>query len=186
MTARRPLRNGNKDASYVNMASISSSLSEPASTTKTDSPATELSSPLSPASMDDAAATAAADRRSIALLLVLYTLQGIPLGLAGTLPYLVAEKSANFDAQATLSLMSLPFSFKLLWSPLPDSLFSTKYGRRKQWLVPVQYGIAFLLLSSSHWVDRAMEGDIDIKPLALLFFTLYFLASVQGLLFNIS
>lgn len=32
-----------------------------------------------------------------------------------------------------------PFSMKLLWAPLVDSLYVRKLGRRKSWLIPIQY-----------------------------------------------
>lgn len=44
-----------------------------------------------------------------------------------------------FTIQAEFSLAVWPFSMKLLWAPLIDSTFSRTLGRRKSWLIPVQY-----------------------------------------------
>jgi len=41
--------------------------------------------------------------------------------------------------QALYSLTKWPFSLKLLWAPLVDALYVQKFGRRKSWLLPVQY-----------------------------------------------
>ncbi len=57
------------------------------------------------------------DLPSIVLLLVLYTLQGIPMGLSGSIPFLLLEK-VSYSEQAIFSLVSIPFSMKLLWAPL--------------------------------------------------------------------
>lgn len=41
--------------------------------------------------------------------------------------------------QALFSLVVWPFSLKLFWAPLVDALYVQRIGRRKSWLVPVQY-----------------------------------------------
>ncbi|CAM9841399.1 unnamed protein product, partial [Hapterophycus canaliculatus] len=44
----------------------------------------------------------------------------------------------SYSEQAIFSLVSFPFSLKLLWAPLVDSLYFPSFGRRKSWLVPAQ------------------------------------------------
>lgn len=53
--------------------------------------------------------------------------------------------------QAEFSFSYWPFSMKLLWAPIVDSLYIKSFGRRKTWLVPVQYliGITMLVLAAS-------------------------------------
>ena len=53
------------------------------------------------------------DYLNLLLLLLLYTLQGVPMGLAGAIPYILAEKGTSYAAQAEFSLVSWPFSLKL-------------------------------------------------------------------------
>lgn len=77
-----------------------------------------------------------------------------------------------------------PFSLKLLWAPLVDSLFSHRIGRRKTWLIPTQYliGVFMLLLSSNvtRWLgSEGVEPNIGI--LTVLFFSLNFLAATQDI-----
>ena len=93
--------------------------------------------------------SATRDRGSIALLVFLYVLQGIPLGLAGAMPMLLQTKKVAYKDQATFSLVFWPFSMKLLWAPIVDTAYFSRFGRRKSWLVPVQYliGIFLLILS---------------------------------------
>ena len=73
---------------------------------------------------------AAGDLRAAGLLLALYTLQGIPMGLSGAVPLLLAGR-ASYAEQALLSLASLPFSLKLLWAPLVDAASPRWAGARR-------------------------------------------------------
>merc|ERR550537_992151 len=85
------------------------------------------------------------DKFSMGILLLLYTLQGIPMGLAGAIPLLLKEKNVSFEALALFSLVTIPFSLKLLWAPLVDSVYIKALGRRKTWLVPVQIACGILM-----------------------------------------
>ncbi|XP_023180089.1 acetyl-coenzyme A transporter 1 [Drosophila hydei] len=124
------------------------------------------------------------DRRNIAILLFLYVLQGIPIGLIAAVPMLLQNRGASYKQQAEFSFAYWPFSIKLLWAPIVDSLYVRRFGRRKSWLVPVQYLLGgFMLLLSAH-VDRWLGGN-NLEPnvplLTLLFFVLNFLAATQDI-----
>jgi hypothetical protein len=95
------------------------------------------------------------DWGAIGLLMLLYTLQGIPMGLSGSVPFLMQAKGISMTEQAKFSIVSWPFSLKLLWAPLVDSLYSGKVGRRKTWIVPAQMSIGFLLLFAGSHIDVA-------------------------------
>lgn len=90
------------------------------------------------------------DQQAFALLVVLYLLQGIPLGLTfGTLPFLL-KPHLSYSALAVFALSTWPYSLKLLWSPIVDAWFVPKWGRRKSWIVPVQaiVGVALWVIGS--------------------------------------
>lgn len=72
--------------------------------------------------------------RNIALLLFLYLLQGIPLGLISAIPLLLQNRHVSYKEQAEFSLVYWPFSLKLLWAPIVDSLYYSRMGRRKTWV----------------------------------------------------
>ena len=55
---------------------------------------------------------------NITLLCLLYTLQGIPMGLAAVLPLMLKERGVSFGDLSMFSLNSYPFSLKLLWAPM--------------------------------------------------------------------
>lgn len=124
------------------------------------------------------------DERNIFLLFFLYTLQGIPLGLSAAIPMILQNKGVSYKQQAEFSFVTWPFSLKLLWAPIVDSIYSTRIGRRKTWLIPTQYLIgAFMLLLSKH-VYRWLGEDgspPNIEILTLLFFSLNFLAATQDI-----
>lgn len=67
---------------------------------------------------------------NVSLLLFLYVLQGIPLGLAGSIPLILQSKSVSYKDQAFFSFVFWPFSLKLLWAPLVDALYFSRFGRR--------------------------------------------------------
>ncbi|KAK3172438.1 hypothetical protein OEA41_005760 [Lepraria neglecta] len=89
------------------------------------------------------------DRRNFLLLVLLYFLQGIPMGLAsGSVPFLLKQQNLSYGQIGVFSLASYPYSLKLLWSPIVDAVWSPKLGRRKSWILPIQVcsGIGMLYL----------------------------------------
>ncbi|XP_076180592.1 acetyl-coenzyme A transporter 1 isoform X2 [Ptiloglossa arizonensis] len=124
------------------------------------------------------------DEKNIAILLFLYMLQGIPLGLCGSIPMLLQKRDVSYRQQAEFSLVQWPFSLKLFWAPIVDSMFSKKFGRRKTWLIPTQYLMGFFMLLLSSHMDRWL-GDESIKPnigmLTIIFFILNVLAATQDI-----
>jgi len=127
------------------------------------------------------------DRMHVLVLFFLYILQGIPLGLINSIPLELSNRNVPYKDQATFSLSSYPFSMKLLWAPLVDSVYLPAFGRRKSWLVPVQYLIGVLMLIASQRVGFMLgdssDPDVKIEPniagLTALFFILNFLAATQ-------
>lgn len=72
------------------------------------------------------------DKRALALLVALYLLQGIPVGLAfGSIPFLLRAK-LSYSQIGIFTLCTYPYSLKLLWSPIVDSIFSPETGEEKE------------------------------------------------------
>lgn len=136
-------------------------------------------------------ANKAQDRISIVLLILLYTLQGIPMGLSGSIPLILKEKGASYEALSLFSLVSIPFSLKLIWAPLVDCYYSASFGRRKTWLVPVQLLTGLVMISSASYVSNWLggsTGEDDLTPkapaigeLTAFFLFLYFLMATQDI-----
>nr|XP_026492371.1 acetyl-coenzyme A transporter 1 [Vanessa tameamea]XP_026492372.1 acetyl-coenzyme A transporter 1 [Vanessa tameamea] len=124
------------------------------------------------------------DEINIAVLLFLYTLQGIPLGLAGAVPMLLQNRGITYTQQAEFSFVNWPFSVKLLWAPIVDAIFWPEFGRRKTWLVPVQYliGIGMIIMSSTmtEWLGSDEKAP-SMTILTVSFLLLNFLAATQDI-----
>eukprot|EP00820_Chromera_velia_P029094 Cvel_12118.t1-p1 / transcript=Cvel_12118.t1 / gene=Cvel_12118 / organism=Chromera_velia_CCMP2878 / gene_product=Acetyl-coenzyme A transporter 1, putative / transcript_product=Acetyl-coenzyme A transporter 1, putative / location=Cvel_scaffold781:648-2839(-) / protein_length=351 / sequence_SO=supercontig / SO=protein_coding / is_pseudo=false len=151
------------------------------------------------------------DAGNIALLSLLYTLQGIPLGLSAAVPFLLQER-ISYAQQGVLSLCSMPFSLKLLWAPIVDCLYLPSMGRRKSWLVPTQLVTSLVLFIGGlpgfldEWMGGAVQssgdtggssalaeglkGDgsgeasghhVNIYAVCAYFFSLYFLMATQDI-----
>jgi PAT family acetyl-CoA transporter-like MFS transporter 1 len=126
------------------------------------------------------------DAHNILFLGFLYFLQGIPLGLKASLPYILTSRQASYTSQALFSLASWPFSLKLLWAPIVDSVFVKHIGRRKSWLVPVQYLIGIFMLFFADYVHDILErkesiSGEDINILTGIFFLFTFLSATQDI-----
>ena len=100
------------------------------------------------------------DGQNIAVLLFLYILQGIPLGLAAAIPLILTNRQVSYKQQAEFSFAYWPFSVKLLWAPIVDSIFIKKFGRRKTWLVPVQYCIGITMILLAQNVDYYLDQKV--------------------------
>jgi PAT family acetyl-CoA transporter-like MFS transporter 1 len=85
-------------------------------------------------------------KMNMTILIFLYFLQGLPLGLTGAIPLLMSSKKVSYSAQGTFSFAFWPFSIKLLWAPIVDSLYFKRFGRRKSWVVPVQILLGLYLI----------------------------------------
>ncbi|BGP43500.1 hypothetical protein JCM10450v2_007668 [Rhodotorula kratochvilovae] len=135
-----------------------------------------------PGGEDEGGPLSLRDKRALALLVALYLLQGIPVGLAfGSIPFLLRAK-LSYSQIGIFTLCTYPYSLKLLWSPVVDSIFSPKLGRRKSWIVPIQtiVGLMFWWLGSN--VQQMMEVDEpNVNVLTALFFTLVFFAATQDI-----
>ncbi|XP_053684823.1 acetyl-coenzyme A transporter 1 [Sabethes cyaneus] len=128
------------------------------------------------------------DWGNIAILFFLYLLQGIPIGLAAAIPMLLQNRGASYKQQAEFSFAHWPFSMKLLWAPVVDSLYSSRFGRRKSWLIPTQYLIGiFMLILSVHvnrWLGSTNDDGLQAPNIPILtgiFFALNFLAATQDI-----
>lgn len=125
-----------------------------------------------------------ADLHNVVLLVILYFMQGIPLGLLGSISMMLEKRGATYATQANFSIAYWPFNLKLLWAPIVDSCYSQRFGRRKSWLVPVQLLIGLFMLTLSYCIDPWL-GDNDTKAnvqmLTFWFLMLVFLVATQDI-----
>ena len=110
------------------------------------------------------------------------TIQGVPNGLAfGSIPFLI-QQHTSYTQLGIFSFASYPYSLKLLWSPIIDTLFIRSFGRRKSWIIPIQFIAGILLLYiSQHATEIFFSADhhLNIQYVTGLFFVLVFLMASQ-------
>ena len=126
------------------------------------------------------------DRRNFLLLVLLYFLQGVPMGLAmGSVPFLL-KSHLSYGQIGVFSLASYPYSLKLLWSPIVDAVWSPTFGRRKSWIMPIQTisGLGMLYLGSRIEQMMEMAGAADgsgVWTFTWWWFFLVFLCATQDI-----
>ncbi|KAL9127360.1 MAG: hypothetical protein Q9217_003750 [Psora testacea] len=126
------------------------------------------------------------DRRSSLLLVLLYFLQGIPMGLAsGSVPFLL-KSHLSYGQIGVFSLASYPYSLKLLWSPIVDAVWSPKLGRRKSWIMPIQicsgFGMIYLGARVQDMMIAAGASDgSGVWSFTWWWFFLVFLCATQDI-----
>jgi MFS family permease len=126
------------------------------------------------------------DQRNFLLLVMLYFLQGIPMGLAtGSVPFLL-KNHMSYGEIGTFSLASYPYSLKLLWSPFVDAVWSPKIGRRKTWIVPIQFISGFGMLWLGSGVEEMLKhtgkpGGTTVWNFMLWWFFLVLMCATQDI-----
>jgi PAT family acetyl-CoA transporter-like MFS transporter 1 len=126
--------------------------------------------------------------------------------MAASIPLIIQTYGASWSQQGTFSFAFWPFSLKLLWAPIVDALYLKRFGRRKTWLIPIQYALGFVMILLSYYINdillepaasstshhpRMIENfisnelfiflDLDIYFLTAIFFGLSFLAATQDI-----
>ncbi|XP_015377303.1 PREDICTED: acetyl-coenzyme A transporter 1-like [Diuraphis noxia] len=118
------------------------------------------------------------------LLILLYTIQGLPLGLAIALPIIFqSKKNVSYKEQAFFSLVAWPYSIKIVWAPIVDSLYVQWIGRRKSWLIFIQYSMGVVLLYTAINIDEWLPESEkpNLKALVITFCIISFLAATQDI-----
>lgn len=122
------------------------------------------------------------DRKAFTVLVILYLLQGVPVGLAfGSIPFILKTK-LSFSQVGIFSLAAYPYSLKLLWSPIVDSIFSKKWGRRKSWIIPIQTISGFTLLYLGLFIDELIKNpQLNLGTITCCFFLLVLFCATQDI-----
>ena len=120
------------------------------------------------------------------LLVLLYFLQGIPMGLAGgSVPFLL-KSHLSYGQIGVYSLASYPYSLKLLWSPIVDAVWSPRFGRRKSWILPIQTLSGFGMIWLGSMVEDLMvkageDGGSGVWGFTGWWFALVFMCATQDI-----
>ena len=90
------------------------------------------------------------DFRAVCVLMLLYTLQGVPMGLSASVGF-APRDAVHRRPTRTVSLSVVAFSLKVLWAPIVDAMYVRSFGRRRTWVMPLQavVGVTLLTLSTT-------------------------------------
>jgi hypothetical protein len=114
------------------------------------------------------------DIGNICFLLFLYVLQGIPSGLSFSIPLILSSRKVSYADQGTFSFASWPFSMKILWAPLVDSIYSKRIGRRKSWLVVSLFLTGIIMVSFSSYANQLLDSKRVKQPQDIYILTVIF------------
>ena len=111
----------------------------------------------------------------LGLLTSLYLSQGLPFGFfTQTLPVLLRTQGMSLPDIGLANLLALPWALKFLWAPLMDRYGSERLGRRRGYILPLQFLSAALLLGLA-----LPEGAVSIPVLLVAVLLVNLLAATQ-------
>ncbi len=111
----------------------------------------------------------------LGLLTSLYLSQGLPFGFfTQALPVLLRKQGLSLPAIGLANLLALPWALKFLWAPLMDRYGSERLGRRRGYILPLQFLSAALLLGLA-----LPEGTVSVPALLVAVLLVNLLAATQ-------
>ncbi|CAF3368996.1 unnamed protein product [Rotaria sp. Silwood1] len=102
------------------------------------------------------------------------------IGFILAIPLYLESRGAQWQEQGTFNFVVYPFSLKLAWAPIIDAVYISSFGRRKTWLIPIQFLLGMILLILSFYLTTLVE-QLKIKTLTCIFFFVYFLLASQDI-----
>ncbi len=100
----------------------------------------------------------------IGIVAFLYFAEGFPFGLVwDAMPVFLRQRGLSLEAIGLLSLMSLPWSLKFLWSPALD-----RWGSERTWITATQFLLATLLATGAIWGFSGPVFFVWLLGLAIL------------------
>ena len=129
---------------------------------------------------------ALADSRTqrVCTLCILYFAQGVPYGfMTITMANYLSGMGLSTQRVGELTAFALlPWTFKIIWAPIIDSLQFRGFGRRRPWIVMAQMLMA-LTLVGIYFAEPYMVGEeIDIERSADLLLWVFFVHNVFAVL----
>lgn len=116
-------------------------------------------------------------RQRVTILCALYVAQGVPWGFmtVALISYLAARGVSDADAGHLTAVVLVPWTFKLVWGPLIDTITIRSMGRRRPWIIGAELMMALSLLGLL-WM-----GDLsdNLQMLGWMFFLHNCFASLQ-------
>jgi PAT family acetyl-CoA transporter-like MFS transporter 1 len=121
------------------------------------------------------------DMVGFTILVALYSIQGVPQGFFGrTIHILFIEKGAHNADLAGLALALMPYSFKFLLAPFMDTYYLKKLGKRKTYIIPMQYLFALICFVLAFNLKEEIT-ELKVSPVLLLGFISNTIMAIQDI-----
>ena len=116
----------------------------------------------------------------IPTLCALYFAQGVPWGfmLTTLVNYLSENGLSTEDAGVLTSVIILPWTFKLIWAPLLDTVTYRPMGRRRPWIIVAQLCMALTLLGILAVEPYMFGSDMNIAISYMMLYWMFFIHNV--------
>jgi len=125
------------------------------------------------------------DRLNFILLIILYVIQGFPVGLTIAFSIILQDnKTITYSEQAIFSIASWAYILKIFWAPVVDALYVQWIGRRKSWLLPLQILMGSFLIYAAGNIDNWLPEKTkrpNLVKLLLVAFVLNSLSAFQDI-----
>ena len=116
-------------------------------------------------------------RQRLGMLCAMYFAQGVPWGFMtiALISYLTDRGVGDGDAGELTAVVLLPWTFKLVWGPLIDTVTIRSMGRRRFWIIAAEFLMAVSL------IGILLLGDLteNLRLLGWMFFIHNCFASLQ-------
>ncbi len=110
--------------------------------------------------------------RRVAILTGIGFSSGLPLALTGsTLQAWLVSAGINIKLIGIFSIVGLPYSLKILWSPLLDRFSVPFLGRRRGWILVFQILLAILFISLGFINPKTAVIVVGLATLSIAFFS---------------
>ena len=111
------------------------------------------------------------------MLCAMYVAQGIPWGFMVTAlaNHLAAHNVGDAELGKLTAIVLVPWTFKLVWAPLIDTVTIRSMGRRRPWII----GAEIMMAVSMLWLLAMGDLTQNLQTLAWMFFVHNCFASLQ-------
>lgn len=116
------------------------------------------------------------------VLSVLYFVQGLPYGFQlVALPVYLRAEGLSLTGIGLASVLSLPWSLKVIWGPAVDRYGSERLGRRRSWILPLQAALGVVCVVAAFVEPSAGLTALVVLVLAMNLFASTLDVAVDGL-----
>ena len=92
------------------------------------------------------------------------------MGLCGSIPLILKERKVSYEGLSLFSLVSLPFSLKIIWAPIVDTFYLTRSVTYFERQYDIIYNNIFYIVTALYYCYR--HNFLTINLFAYLFYTI--------------